>query len=125
MATNITTPNKVSMASLIPQNALGTKFRATGAIVPSYKTIKDPSDSKKSITTDEIEGHYITVLLQNPAVPTLMGLPITVNVKGLLTLPAGFRESLIKMPLLSFENMNFGEVNRTFWVTAKHVSSVK
>ena len=123
MATNITTPNKVSMASLIPQNALGTKFRATGAIVPSYKTIKDPSDSKKSITTDEIEGHYITVLLQNPAVP--MGLPITVNVKGLLTLPAGFRESLIKMPLLSFENMNFGEVNRTFWVTAKHVSSVK
>lgn len=104
MATNITTPNKVSMASLIPQNALGTKFRATGAIVPSYKTIKDP---KKSITTDEIEEHYITVLLQNPAVSTLMGLPITVNVKGLLSLPAGFRESLIKMPLLSFENMNF------------------
>lgn len=125
MATNIATPTKVSMASLIPKNALGTKFRATGAIVPSYKTMKDPNDPKRSMTTDEIEGHYITVLLQNPTVSNLMGLPITVNVKGLLTFPAGFRENLIKMPILSFTDLNFGEVNRTFWVTAKQVQFIK
>lgn len=107
---------KLSLAALIPDDALGTKFVATGFTAENYKRIKD--EDGNSIETQEIECYYIGVQLLNPKKDELKRLPLNVKVKSLTSIDKKLEDALINFSIVKFENLKFGEMGQTFWANA-------
>lgn len=114
---------KVTLASLVPPDALGTKFVATGFLAEVFKTERDGEG--RNLETDEIVAHIVGVQLINPINDDLARLTINVKVKNLLTIDQKLKQSLLNYSVISFEDLNFGEFNQNFWVNASSLTVIQ
>lgn len=114
---------KVTLAALVPENALGTKFVSTGYLAEVFKTVDNGNG--KMVETDEIIGHYIGIQLIDPINKDLTRLSINVKVNNLIEIDEKLQQALLSYSIINFTDLRIGEFNGNFWANASGLTIIQ